>query len=88
MQQIVEVISVITQIPSVTKQFQDNAIATQTEISAVHTPQVSLCTVKKKLFQFKNYKRPRFLLISLFSSIYTVGNLNFIVYFSNIVFIF
>lgn len=42
MQDIVKFMSAFSQIPSVNQQLRESAAATQTEIIAVHTPQVSL----------------------------------------------
>lgn len=40
MQDIIRFMSAFSQVSSINQQLKENAIATQTEISAVHTPQV------------------------------------------------
>ncbi|KAF5308315.1 hypothetical protein FQR65_LT06309 [Abscondita terminalis] len=54
MQDIIKFMSTFAQIPSVQQHMNDNAIATQTEISAVHTPQGEA----GKIFPFQKQTRP------------------------------
>lgn len=42
MQDIVKFMSMFSQVPAVNQQLNENATATQTEIIAVHTPQVNM----------------------------------------------
>ncbi|KAF5289116.1 hypothetical protein FQA39_LY15218 [Lamprigera yunnana] len=61
MQDIIKFMSTLTQIPSVQQHIKDNAIATQTEISAVHTPQGEA----GKIFPFQKQNRPSSLPLSV-----------------------
>lgn len=57
MQDIVKVMTVFSQAASLNSSFTDNGIATQTEIVAVHTPQVRFFFLNKLLTYFCLFKQ-------------------------------
>lgn len=54
MQDIVKFMSVFSHIPPVNQQQKENATATQTEIVAVHTPQVNINNLYVKVIPLKH----------------------------------